>query len=100
MNIEQARAPADEGAGARRPPFAHNHTQRRFLRHLEGSQYLLEKWGLPCAPATLARRASVGGGPEFHHFGRWPVYTPPKLDMWAEAKLSQPKRSTSETATP
>jgi hypothetical protein len=100
MNIERAREPVHESASAPRPLFAPNGIQRRFLRRVEASVYLLEKWGLPCAPATLARLASVGGGPEFHHFGRWPVYTPPKLDVWAEAKLSQPKRSTSEAAAP
>jgi len=52
---------------------------------------------LPVAAATLAKYRCVGGGPEFRHFGRKPVYEPEALDRWIAVKLSAPKRSTSDT---
>jgi hypothetical protein len=69
----------------------------RYLRRREVPQYLDEEWGVPCAYTSLMRMASVGGGPLFRHFGRVVVCAPEDLDTWAEAKLSRPKRSTSDT---
>lgn len=69
-----------------------------LLRRNEASRYLREKWGIKRAPATLAKLACTGGGPEFHKFGRWPMYAEEGLDRWAKGRLSKPLRSTSETA--
>jgi hypothetical protein len=52
--------------------------------------------GYPVARATLATRASRGGGPPFRRFGRVPLYRWGDLLDWAEARLSPPMRSTSE----
>jgi hypothetical protein len=35
------------------------------LRRKQASAYLLEKYGIPRAPGTLAKLASTGGGPPF-----------------------------------
>jgi hypothetical protein len=53
--------------------------------------------GYPIKEKTLATMASRGGGPPFQLWGRIPIYTwGPYLD-WAEARLSEPRSSTSET---
>lgn len=67
----------------------------RFRNRKEAATYLEEK-GLPISPKTLAKMATVGGGPRFQRFNRRPVYTEEFLDEWIAARLSQPVRSTSE----
>ena len=68
-----------------------------FMSRKEASAYLVGR-GLPVAVATLAKLACVGGGPEFHKFGRYPRYTTEALDVWASHRLSSALRSTSEVA--
>ena len=52
--------------------------------------------GFPTATATLATKATRGGGPPFRLFGRVPLYKWADALGWAEARLSSPIRSTSE----
>jgi hypothetical protein len=66
------------------------------LRRSEASQYLLLVYGLAIAPATLAKYASVGGGPCFNRANRIPLYPVTELDAWAEARLGRLVASTSE----
>ena len=66
------------------------------LRRREASAYLDEVHGLQEAPTTLAKKACLGGGPVFESFGRVPYYRPESLDSYAEARLSGPRRSTSD----
>jgi hypothetical protein len=68
------------------------------LRRSEVSEYMLRKHGIPVALATLAKMATVGGGPAMQHCGRIPLYHVNDLDAWAEERLSKPARSTSERA--
>jgi hypothetical protein len=68
----------------------------RRLRRLGASTYLGEVHGLQEAPATLAKKACAGGGPEFEYFGRIPYYRTESLDCYAESRLSGPRRSTSD----
>jgi hypothetical protein len=68
---------------------------KQYLSRKEASEYLKSR-GLPVAVATLAKYATVGGGPEFHSFGRFPRYSVDALDAWIGGKLSKPRRSTSE----
>jgi len=70
----------------------------RFLRRKAASKYLHEVHGVVRAPSTLAKYASIGGGPVFQRMGRDPVYTPVNLDNWVSSKLSGPMRSTSDWA--
>jgi hypothetical protein len=67
-----------------------------ILRRTAASEYILEKWGLSYKPTTLAKLATLGGGPRFAHIGRWPVYTLTDLDDWVEARRSPLKASTSD----
>jgi hypothetical protein len=67
------------------------------MRRAEAAQYLREAHGIPCAPATLAKYACVGGGPVFRKAsGKFPIYSREDLDAWANSRLSKPVRSTSE----
>jgi hypothetical protein len=67
------------------------------VRRKAASQYLLEVHGLTEAPATIAKKAVTGGGPEYELWGRIPYYKTEKLDDYAETRL-RPRRSTSEAA--
>jgi len=53
--------------------------------------------GYPVAPTTLATMATRGGGPPFRLFGRKPLYRWGDVLAWAEARLSPPRSSTSES---
>lgn len=67
--------------------------EKEYLNRREASAYIRAK-GLPCAPSTLAKLATIGGGPNFMKFSRNVVYTPAALDDWVENRLSGPKPNT------
>ena len=69
--------------------------QSKYLRRQEAARYITTKYGTPCAYKTLAKLASIGGGPIFRKAGRIPLYAPDDLDAWAEARIGPPRRSTS-----
>jgi hypothetical protein len=73
------------------------HLQKPRLRRWEASEYMVLAHGLTIAPATLAKLASIGGGPGFHRVGRIPLYPRDELDRWATEKLGRMVRSTSDT---
>ena len=56
----------------------------------------LTKYGFPTTPATLATKASRGGGPLFRLYGRIPLYRWSDALAWAESRLSCPVNSTSQ----
>lgn len=66
-----------------------------YLSRKEASRFLAS-FGLFIAPSTLAKYATVGGGPKFRRFGRQVKYLPADLVAWAETRLSGPVQSTSE----
>ena len=70
----------------------------RLYNRNEASEYLLHHFGIHAMPGTLAKYASLGGGPAFRKAGRFPVYEEADLDAWAVARLSKRVRSTSELA--
>jgi hypothetical protein len=47
--------------------------------------------------ATLAKLATIGGGPPFVKCGRYPIYDPVTLTEWVLSRTSAKRRSTSET---
>lgn len=71
-------------------------TPTRPLRRREASQYLKEKHGVDRQPTTLAKLATVGGGPRFQKVNNVPIYPPEFLDKWVEELLSPLVGSTSE----
>jgi hypothetical protein len=52
--------------------------------------------GYRTSPATLATKASRGGGPPFRRWGRKPLYRWGDTLQWAWSRLGPPIRSTSE----
>lgn len=68
----------------------------KFMRRKRAAEYLREKFGVG-SPATLAKLATLGGGPIFRKNGRIPVYLAEDLDNWALSKIGKPQRSTSDT---
>ena len=67
----------------------------RRLSRKEAAEYLTNL-GYRVASTTLAKLASVGGGPLFSSFGRTPLYKPTDLLHWAQSRSSGPRRSTSD----
>jgi hypothetical protein len=52
--------------------------------------------GFPIKPATLATKATRGGGPPFQRFGSRPLYRWADALEWAESRLTDPQHSTSQ----
>ena len=52
--------------------------------------------GFPVTAATLATKATRGGGPTYQLFGRRPLYRWTDALAWANGRLSKPVASTSE----
>jgi hypothetical protein len=67
----------------------------QYLRRKQAGAYLKYKYGFG-SEKTLAKLASIGGGPEIFYAGRLPLYVEENLDAWAEGKIAAPVRSTSE----
>jgi hypothetical protein len=67
---------------------------REFYSRKDASRILTDR-GIPTAPATLAKFATTGGGPEMTKFGRRVFYTAPSLDAWVASRAFT-FRSTSE----
>ena len=67
-----------------------------YLRRVQAAEYIETRYGIPCKPRTLAKRATIGGGPIFSKAGRFPLYAPADLDDWAQAQIGGPQKSTSD----
>lgn len=67
----------------------------QYLRRAQAAEFLKSKYGHG-STRTLAKLATIGGGPEMVYCGRIPLYSEEALDDWAMSKLSGPVRSTSE----
>ena len=67
----------------------------RGLTRLEAAEFLTVA-GFPIARTTLAKLASIGGGPRFKKFGSRPIYVPAELLQWAQDRTTPPRNSTSD----
>ena len=67
------------------------------LSRKEAARYLLDTYGAAVAVSatTLAKLASIGGGPEFRRFGRRVGYTHQALHAFVQKRASLPLISTS-----
>lgn len=70
-------------------------TKTKLYRRADAAAYVRETYGIPCAPSTLAKDHTLGGGPEVTYVGRWPMYSGAALDAWVAAK-TRTARNTSE----
>jgi hypothetical protein len=68
-----------------------------YLDRREQVEYLRRR-GLKITKSTLDKLAHTGRGPLYQIFGNRAVSTPENLDAWIDAKLTTPRRSTSEPA--
>jgi len=67
------------------------------LRRKEAARYLRENYGIPVAPATLAKwHCTRSDGPPAHHAGRVPLYPRVGLDEWARKHLGPTYTCTSD----
>jgi hypothetical protein len=69
-----------------------------FLRRIAAAKYIQDRYGLRCSKQTLAKLATIGGGPIFRSAGRTPLYAPKDLDEWALSRIGKPRTSTSVLA--
>jgi hypothetical protein len=67
----------------------------KYLNRNQAAKHCTEQ-GCPTAPTTLAKLATVGGGPQYVKWGRTPLYTQEGLDRWIQEKLGRPRRSSSD----
>ena len=56
----------------------------------------LTESGFETSPATLATKATRGGGPPYQLYGRKPLYRWGSTLAWAQDRLSEPRCTTSE----
>jgi hypothetical protein len=68
----------------------------RLLTREEAAEYLSNVIGLPTSPLTLAKWATVGGGPPYRKAGRRVLYERADLWDWAQEKLGHKRRSSSD----
>jgi hypothetical protein len=92
QDLHQDPQAVQSGGADKRPP----HLRRPRLRRVPATEYLLLVHGIERAPATLAKLASVGGGPRMTRVGRIPYYDVDELDAWARKLLGAVAASTSE----
>jgi hypothetical protein len=62
----------------------------------EAAAAALTAAGFPTSPATLATKASRGGGPAFRKFGPRPLYRWGDAVEWAQTRLGPMVTSTAE----
>jgi hypothetical protein len=62
----------------------------------EQTSEALKELGFPVENATLATKATRGGGPLFQKFGARVLYRWADALGWAQSRLSPPRRNTSE----
>ena len=58
-----------------------------LIRRRAAAEYIRTKFGVPCAPSTLAKLAVIGGGPRYTRFSRYPMYSASDLDAWVQSRL-------------
>jgi hypothetical protein len=71
--------------------------QPAYLRRTAAAAYLMGRYGAYTAK-TLAKLATVGGGPPYRKFGPYPLYAQDDLDAWASSRMSNVVRSSAELA--
>src|SRR5262249_45596487 len=83
---------------AMKPDNLSNNSEATFVRRAKAAEFLRKKYGFGSLK-TLAKLASIGGGPKMSYAGRLPLYRLDDLDSWALAQITRPVRSTSEAQT-
>lgn len=77
-------------------PKSDNAIDADALLNRERTADALTAAGYPVSQATLATKATRGGGPPYQRFGRKPLYRWGSSLAWAQSKLSATRTSSSE----
>jgi len=67
----------------------------QLLSRRDAAQFIRER-EIPLEPSTLAKYATVGGGPNMRKFGRRVLYERRALIAWIAEKLGASRRCTSD----
>lgn len=67
----------------------------QFLRRKAAGEYLKTRYGF-CSEKSLAKMATLGGGPIFRKAGTAALYLKDDLDRWALSRIGEPQASTSD----
>jgi hypothetical protein len=70
-------------------------SEQQYLRRCDAGAYLQKTFGF-CSAKSLAKLATIGGGPVFRKAGVAAIYTKADLDAWARSKIGGPQSSTSD----
>jgi hypothetical protein len=69
-----------------------------LMRRSAAARYVREQHGLPCQPSTLAKLASLGGGPTITYVSRYPLYSEAALDAWIQSRTFVARSTTERQA--
>jgi hypothetical protein len=67
-----------------------------LLRRDAAAEFIRNNFSIPCTTQTLAKFASIGGGPLYRYNGRFPVYDPADLAAWVAERTGPKVSSVSE----
>jgi hypothetical protein len=59
----------------------------KLLRRDAAAEFIRDNFSIPCSARTLAKFASVGGGPRYRYSGRFPIYEVVDLTAWAAGRV-------------
>ena len=90
MNVEKRADPATPEA------CLPSHLRKPRLRRVEAVEYLQLVHGITIAVSTLAKKATLGGGPGYQKLNSSPLYPRAELDRWACEQLGRIIYSSSE----
>lgn len=66
-----------------------NNTQPTYINRRNAAAFVRDELGLSCAPNTLEKMATTGGGPTFYKFGGRAFYKKEDLIAWVNSRLTQ-----------
>lgn len=70
-------------------------TQAEYLSRSAAAKLIRDRYGLRLSSQTLAKYATIGGGPPYYKAGRQCLYREGDLMAWAEARIAGRRASTS-----
>jgi hypothetical protein len=88
----------DDRSGRRADPPDSPQLEDLLTRELTAKN--LNQVGFPISPKTLATMVSRGGGPPYRLFGSRPLYRWRDVLEWAEGRMTEPRRTSSEADWP
>jgi hypothetical protein len=97
-DIKSPQAPASERRDVLTAAVIPEHPNVRLTRRK--TAHALTEAGFPVKEATLATKATRGGGPPYQRFGSRALYRWGDALLWAKGRLSAPRCSTSEGDVP